>query len=421
MSTIARSAEAGGDWSLAVSLGIGLLVGVERERRKAAGPGRREAGLRTFALVGLLGGLCAEFDDRVVLGVGAGFVGLAAVAGYLRRTDDDPGLTTEVALLVTFLLGALAERDATLAAGLAVVVTVLLISRSALHDFVSGVLTEDELHDGLVFAAAALVVFPLVPDRTVGPYGVLNPLTVWRLVTIVMAVSAFGYVARRVLGPRFGLPLAGFAGGFVSAAATIGAMASRAKQEPAVNQPALAGALLANVATVALLVALVGTTSIDTLRELALALPAAGVATIVAGGVGTVRSFRATIARSDEHGRAFRLSGAVGFALTLTAVLLVSAVLTDLLGSAGLVAGVGVAGFADTHSAAISAAALAAAGRVRPDQAALAIVVALSANTLTKLVVAWLTGTRRFALALVPGLLAMVGLAWLGLVAAGAV
>lgn len=410
-----------GHWSLVVSLGIGLLIGTERERTKGQGPGRRPAGIRTFALVSLMGGLAAELDDRAVLAVGAGFVGLAAVASYIRRQDPDPGLTTEVALVVAFLLGALARDDTTLAAAIGVVVTILLASRQRMHTFVDRVISEAELHDALVLAAAAVVVWPLMPDRRVGPYGVINPLTIWGLVVIVMAISAFGYIARRALGPRFGLPVAGFAGGFVSAAATIGTMGGRAKGEPEVTTPAVAGALLANVATVVLMAVLLAITSLDALRELAVPLTAAGAAALGVGAIALRNSWRTKVAHRAQPGRAFDVRTAVAFALTLTAVLLVSAVLTDLLGSAGLVAGVAVAGFADTHSAAISAAALAAAGKASPEQAAIAVLAALSTNTVTKFVVAWLAGGRAFAVKLVPGLLAIPVLAWVGLIATRAV
>ena len=417
MSSAVQAAALGGHWGLAVSLGIGLMMGIERERTKGEGPRRRPEGVRTFALVALLGGLCAEFDDRLVLAVGAGFVGLAALAGYRRSRETDPGLTTEVALVVAFLLGAMALDDASLAAGLAVVVTILLASRTRMHEFISHVLSERELHDGLIFAAAALVVLPLVPDRTLGPYGVFNPFTVWRLVVIVMAISAFGYVARRMLGPRFGLAVAGLAGGFVSAAATIGTLAGRAKREPGLGAPALAGALLANIATVVLMGILLGATSPDTLGDLVLALVGALVAAVVAGAAATIQAWRSSVDHGDDDGRAFDLRGSVVFALTLTAILLTSAALTDLLGSGGLIVATAVAGLADTHSAAISAAALAAAGKVSPGQAAVAVLAALSTNTLTKLVVARVAGTRRFALAMAPGLLALAGLAWLGYLA----
>ena len=114
-----------------------------------------------------------------------------------------------------------------LAAGLAVTVAVLLAARSRLHRFVRSVLTEDELQDALIFAGATLVVLPLVPDRPMGPYGALNPHSIWILVILVMAISAAGYIAVRMLGARFGLPIAGLASGFISSTATIGAMGAR--------------------------------------------------------------------------------------------------------------------------------------------------------------------------------------------------
>ena len=176
---------------LAVSLGIGLLIGAERERRKGAGPGRGPAGIRTFALVALAGGLALAFGGELILAVTALGVAALAVVAYRKSPAADPGLTTEVALLTTLLLGALAVREPALAAGLAVAVAILLASRTAIHRFVRNILTEQELHDALLFAAAALVVLPLTPDRTVGPLDVFNPRTLWKLVVLVMAISAF--------------------------------------------------------------------------------------------------------------------------------------------------------------------------------------------------------------------------------------
>ena len=119
----------------------------------------------------------------------AGVILLTAVA-YWRAHEDDPGLTTEIALILTVLLGGLSMQQPALAAGLAVTVAVLLAARSRLHRFVRSVLTEDELQDALIFAGATLVVLPLVPDRPMGPYGALNPHSIWILVVLVMAISA---------------------------------------------------------------------------------------------------------------------------------------------------------------------------------------------------------------------------------------
>ena len=142
-------------------------------------------------------------------------------------------------------------RQPALAAGVAVVVAILLAARTPLHHFVRSVLTESEVKDALIFAGATLVVLPLLPDRPLGPYGALNPHTIWIIVILVMAISAAGYVAVRMLGARFGLPIAGLASGFISSTATIGAMGARAAKAPDVLAAAVAGAVLSTVATIA--------------------------------------------------------------------------------------------------------------------------------------------------------------------------
>ena len=127
----------------------------------------------------------------------AGVIVLVAVA-YWRGHEEDPGLTTEIALTVTVLLGGLSMQRPALAGGLGVVVVVLLAAKSRLHRFVGSILTEDELQDALIFAGATLVVLPLVPDRPMGPYGALNPHSIWVIVILIMAISAAGYVAVRL-------------------------------------------------------------------------------------------------------------------------------------------------------------------------------------------------------------------------------
>ncbi|MCC7364372.1 MAG: MgtC/SapB family protein [Dehalococcoidia bacterium] len=397
---------------LAVALGIGLLLGIERERRMAAKQRRSLGGVRTFALVALLGGLAMVVDHVVALAVAGAFVAGAALVGYALSDPADRGLTTETALVVAFLLGALAMEEPELAAAMAVVVTILLAARSRLHAFVSQTLTESEVHDGLLFAAAALVVLPLVPDREVGPYDVFNPFAVWRLVVIVMAISAAGYVAVRLLGPRFGLPVAGLAGGFVSSSATIASMGARAKAQPGLATPAVAGAVFSTVATVLQMLVVLGTTSSPTLRELLPAMVGAGIAAAAYGGLAALRASRAEVSGKLDQGHAFDLKTAVIFAATITAVLFVSAFLNEQFGQGALVLATAVAGFADTHSAAASVASLVAAGKVSASDAAVPILAAFTTNTLTKAVLAYVAGGRRFAEFVWPGLLAVLAGAW---------
>src|SRR5215212_2589384 len=271
-----------------VALGVGLLVGIDRERNKGDGATRQAAGLRTFTLASLAGATAMAVGDEIVLA--AVTLGMVAFAGlsYWRARDGDPAATTETALVLTTLLGGLAIKQPEFAAGLGVVVAVLLAARSALHRFVRSVLTDDELRDLLIFAAAALVVLPLLPDKPIGPYGALNLRTVWTIVILVMAVSALGYVAVRLVGPRYGLPLAGLASGFVSSSATIAAMGTRVTHEPELMKPAVAGAVLSSVATVVQLAILIAATNMATLQALWPPLVFSGAAAVLYGGAFTL-------------------------------------------------------------------------------------------------------------------------------------
>jgi hypothetical protein len=195
----------------AAALGIGLLIGAERERRKGEGPSRSPAGIRTFMIASLSGAVSWALGGVPLLAITfLGVAGLCAI-GYMRTEEQDPGLTTETALLLTVLLGGFALKEPVTASALAVTVAIALMARTRIHHFIRDVLSEEELTDALIFAAAALVVLPLVPDRYVGPFGAINPRTIWKIVILIMSISAGGHIAVRLLGPRFSLPLAGLA------------------------------------------------------------------------------------------------------------------------------------------------------------------------------------------------------------------
>jgi uncharacterized membrane protein (DUF4010 family) len=398
--------------STAVALGIGLLVGAERERRKGEGPARAAAGIRTFAVVALLGAVAMAAGGGALLAVATLGVFALSVVAYRRAALDDPGLTTEAALALTAVLGGLAMPQPGLAAAIGVTVALLLAARDKLHRFVRVVLTEDELHDALTLAAAAVVVLPLVPNELVGPFGALNPRRIWMLVVLVMVLSGAGHVALRALGPRMGLPLAGFASGFVSSAATFSAMGQRARQEPALLQAAAAGAVLSSVATIVQLVLVLATVSPPTLRVLARPLVAAGITAVAVGAFLTLRAARAPDTPHVVAGRPFRMRMALAFAALFAAVGLLSAALQHWLGAPGLLGGVALAGFADTHSAAASVASLVANARLAPEAALLPILAALTTNSVTKAVLAAVGGGRGFAARVVPATVLVIAAAW---------
>jgi uncharacterized membrane protein (DUF4010 family) len=400
--------------NLVVALGIGLLIGAERERRKGEGPARSPAGIRTFAVASLAGAVSFMVGSGISLAVVAsGVIALVAIA-YWRGHNDDPGLTTEIALVLTVLLGGLSAQQPALAGAIAVIVAALLAWRTRLHRFVRSVLTERELNDILIFAGATFVVLPLVPNRPMGPYGALNPHSIWILVVLVMAISGAGYVAVRLLGTRFGLPIAGLASGFVSSTATIAAMGARARTSPEITAAAVAGAVLSTVATIAQLAVVLGATSWPTLRMLSISLAGAGAAAVIYGAVFTVIALRRTADDEAARGRAFNLGTALLFGLTLSCIVIASAMLQDWFGENGIILAAALAGVADTHSAAIAVASLVATGKLSAADAALPILAGLSTNTISKLVLAGTSGGSAFAVRVIPGLILVVLAAWTG-------
>ena len=399
----------------AVAIGIGILIGSERERRKGSGASRGAAGVRTFALAAFAGALSSYLQSEILLvTVAAGAVVLSALA-YNRTAPKDPGLTTEFAVLVTVLLGALTLRDPLLAASLGVITTILLASRDFLHAVLKNLLSEQEAHDALVLLAAALVILPLAPNREIGPFGALNPRRILELVVLVMAISAASYIALRAFGSRLGLALAGLVGGFISATATIGTMSQRAKRDPALASAATSAAVLANVATVLQMVIVLLVTNAATCRALAKPLFLSGATAVAYALVFLIRASRTPIAHEPTPGRAFDVKLAVLFAATVTVILFFCAFLNRTYGNRGLLLGAALSGLADTHATAISIASLVSAGRLTPQAAVFPIVVGFSANTLTKAVVAFTAGSTRFALQLLPGLIALVLAAFLGM------
>jgi uncharacterized membrane protein (DUF4010 family) len=398
---------------LAIALGIGLLIGIERERRKGEGPARSVAGIRTFAVAALLGAVSLLLGGEILLSVVVCGVLLLAAIGYYRSTED-PGLTTEVALLLTALLGALAMRQPALAAGLGAGVAILLAARSRMHHFARKVLTEGEFNDALMLAAATLVVLPLIPDRYIGPFAAVNPRVAWTIVILMMAIGAAGHIALRLLGPRYGLAVAGFAAGFVSSAATIGSMGERAQQTPALLRAAVAGAVLSTVATVAQMTALLAATSLEVLRAMALPLLFAGVVAVAYGALFMLRTAGEPAPDGGDPGRAFSFRTALLFALTITGVMFISAAIVAWLGAAGLVPAAGAAGFADAHAIAVSIGSLVAAQKISVAEAVIPILIALSTNTVTKIALAVINGGSRYAMQVVPGLVLTIMAAWLG-------
>ncbi len=399
--------------STAVALGVGLLIGTERERSKGSGPDREIAGVRTFALVSLLGVAAALLNHPLAIAAFALLVGAIAIAGYLRSGATDPGVTTEIALLVAFALGALSLPYPAYSAGTAVVVTLLLAARPWLHEVVKHRLSEKELRDVFLLAAAALIVLPLLPNRTVDPWDIFNPYRVWVVVVFVMAVNALGYVGLRLWGPNKGLMVAGILGGLVSSAATHGAMGSRSKQHLAQTISAAAAATFSSVTTALFILSVIAAVDIPLTYSLVPACSAAALASALYG-LGLLAFSRKGEPQDDINlDRPINLRAALVFGSTISAVLMISLLLSRWFGPSAALASTAVAGLADAHSSAISAAMLAHNQVLSAHEAQLAVLLGFTANAATKLLVSGITGSPRFAAWVAGGLFTSTLALWI--------
>ena len=405
---------------LAVALGVGLLVGIERERRRVTVEGQRKtpAGVRTFALAALAGGIAATLGFAVLAWVVVAIAALAVVS-YLRNAAEDPGMTSEIALLVVCLLGALAQTRSTLAASLGVIVAVLLAAKARIHRLSRELISERELSDGLLLAAAALVILPLLPDRTIDPLALINPRRVWLLVVLVMAISALGHVILRMVGARRGMPLAGFFAGYVSSTAAIAGFGERVRSEPGLLRPAAAAALLANLGSLTLFVPLLLAISPGSLRQVGTLLVGASCVLLVGGLLGLRARHDAAEVPPTAGTRMFRFSHALGFAALITLVMVVSSLLHHWVGAKAAVAGAIIAGLGESHAAGATLGQLHAGGALDDDGLRWGFFGLLLATMLAKSAIAFAAGGRAYGWRVGIGLAASAVGGGLGLLGAG--
>lgn len=404
------------EWPLLVALAIGLLIGLERERRKGVGCSRAAAGLRTFGLVGLLGGVAPLIGGDGFVLLGGAFVALAVLMAYWLSDRSDPGLTGEVALVVTYALGVLAQTRPALSLEIGVVVTVLLALRGQLHRFARDWVTDQDLLDALTFAIAAIVVLPLLPDRAIDPFGLLNPFTLWRLAVVAMALSFLGYIAHRLLGGRSGLLLAGLAAGLVSSTAAVAAMGSRAKSQPVLVSASASGAVASMIGSLGYVIGIIGAVSPPLATVLALPL-ALAVLLIFVYAAWLVRRTPKT-AEDEAIGRALNAGGVLVFVALVGAFSLASDLLIRWLGAAGALIGSAAMGLADAHAASASMATLLASGRMTAAIAALGVLLTLTTNMAVKIPTAFVTGGRAYGRQVSIGVLLLIAGLWSGYVLA---
>ncbi len=396
-------------WRLGLALALGLLVGVERGwSLRGAGEGQRVAGLRTFGVIGLSGGLSgllALHTDWLVLGAALlGFVALLIFAfsrGHLH--EGDRGATTLFAALAVFVIGIVAVAlQSHVAVAVGVVLTLLLGLKRPLHRALEK-LRQEELLAALELLLISAVILPVLPDRGYGPFAALNPYRIWLMVVLVAAVSFVGYGAIRLFGARRGPLLTGLFGGLVSSTAVTLAL-SRLARRPAADCAALAaGSAIASSIMFwrSLLIVLVVNPALA--GTLALPLLAAG----AAGGLVSllVAGFDRQEATDFSPGNPTHLGQAIEFGLFLGAIGFLAAALRAWLGDAGVYVLAPIAGLADVDAISLSLASMAQTDLAAP-VAIDGVLLACLVNTLVKQGIAFVLAPRAMAWRMMPPLLA---------------
>ncbi len=395
---------------LAVALGIGLLIGLERGwKTRAVEGGKRAAGIRTFSLCGLLGGLTAALAQAVGTAIGAGLVlgfgfavYAAVIAWFEREADRAAGsfsATTIVAELLTFILGAYAIiGDVRVAAAVAVAATGILAARAEIHGWVARI-TWPELRSALVLLAMTFIILPVVPDTAIGPAPGVNPREVWLIAIVLAGVSFIGYGAVRVFGAERGVLLGALAGGLVSSTAVTLTNARRAAAGEGAPRLLAAGVATASAVSFLRIIAIVAVIQPMLLQ---LVVPAMALAAIIAVGYAVIavhwaiREGESDKAPPAEFTNPFSFWPVVGFAVFLGLVMVASRLIGDAFGTGGALLGAAGLGLADIDSVTIGMARLVPAplGEVG---AASAILAAVASNMLSKLGIAASVGRGRFA------------------------
>lgn len=383
---------------LGVSLGLGLLVGLQRESVAS-----RLAGVRTFPLVTLFGSVCAllaaAFGGWVIA---AGVVALAVLifvskSAEARMDAPDPGLTTEVALLLMFGVGAyliVGQRAVAIAIG--GVAAALLHFKGQLHDAVAK-LSDNDLKAIMQFALISLVILPVLPNRTYGPYDVLNPRNIWLMVTLIVGISLSGYIAYKFLGEKAGLLLGGVLGGLISSTATTVSYSRKTADAPASARPAAIVIIIASAIVFARLILEIATVAPAFLR--AAVWPLAGMMAVTALLAGVMWFLdRDGKERMPAQENPSELKSALLFGLFYAAILLAVAFAKDHYGSGGLYFVAGLSGLTDVDAITLSTSQLVNLERISPDHGWRVILVATMSNLVFKALAVATLGHRRLLL-----------------------
>ena len=389
-------------WRFAAALLIGALIGLEREFVQQRSGEQEFGGIRTFALMSLLGAVAAFLTDQygplIFLAVYLGLILLlwaSLLASSMRGVEE--GITTEVTALLVPLFGAMMIwNQPAVAAALGVITALILALKPRLHGAARRMSAED-LRATLEFSIITAVVLPLLPNEGFGPFGVLNPFQIWLLVVFISGIGFLGYVLMKYLGPERGIGITGLLGGLASSTATTLSFAGRSKTNAGLSTVLAQGILLASCVMFPRVLIEVAVVNPALVRQVVVPL-----ATMLIAGVIAVYILqrRGRAEEKADHGgvelsNPLRLKTAITFGLVFAVVLVAVEAANEYFGSAGVYIASILAGITDVDSITLSVSNLSLKGLLDPRVAAIAIILATIMNTIAKAVMAMVLGTPR--------------------------
>lgn len=379
--------------AFSISLGIGLLMGLERERMPDS-----PAGLRTFALIALFGSVCGLLAQSLqapwVTVLGIVIVAAVMIAAYAK--DDDPGATTVIAAVLCCAYGSLVWLGHKTTAGmLGVITTALLYFKAELRN-ISEKLTRKDIVSVLQFGALTLIVLPILPNTDMGPYKALNPYQTWWMVVMISGLSLAGYAALRLFGQAHGAPILGIMGGMASSTATTMVFSRRVATNAHLTHMAGVVILMANLVVLVRLALYAGALERQLLPYL---IPPLALGFLL-GLVMMFFAWKSMGARDADDKPEIEVSNpaeiktALLFGALYAVILLITTALQDVAGTAGLFVVAFISGLTDVDAITLSSIRLFSIGKIGADAAAMSILVAAMANLAFKLGLVWFIGGR---------------------------
>jgi uncharacterized membrane protein (DUF4010 family) len=389
-------------WRFGFALVIGALIGLEREFYQQKEDAPDFAGIRTFSLIALLGSVSSFLANTfgIILAALAlgGLILMTTVSysGALVRRRTETGITTEVAAILTFLFGVLVMGDhAIVALALAVITSILLTFKGKLHGFIRNMSSED-IHVTLQFALVAAVILPLLPNRTIDPWGLLNPFQIWLMVVFVSGIGFSGYVLMKVLGPSKGINIMGILGGLASSTATTISFSSASREYPHMAHHYARAIVLASTVMFPRVLFLI--LVIHPPLALKVIIPLAFM--LITGVIYIFITQKGKLTKTDtvhpeyKITNPLKLSTAIKFGLLFAVVLIVVELSQTFLGSSGVYLTSFITGLTDVDAITLSVTRLTQSTQLSSDVAGIAVIIAAIMNTVSKGAISYFSGTH---------------------------